>query len=167
MNNPLVQPDPGLFIWTIFTFLVLLALLAKFAWKPLLEALDARQKLIAKAIDDAAAAKAELQNVQQESARLLKEARLEGDSIVTRGRQAADRLGEELRQKANADAASIVKKAEREIQLETSRAIEQVRRESIDLSVAIASKILKRSVSREDNVALVEDTIKELDTTKH
>ena len=167
MNNPLVQPDPGLFIWTIITFLVLLALLAKFAWKPLLAALDARQKLIAKAIDDAAAAKAELQNVQQESARLLKEARVEGEAIVSRGRQAADRLGEELRQKAAADAAGILKKAEREIQLETTRAIEQVRRESIDLSVAIASKLLKRSVSATDNTALVDETIKELGTVKH
>ena len=51
--NPLVQPDPGLYIWTILVFLVLVALLGKFAWKPLLEALDNRQESIRKALDDA------------------------------------------------------------------------------------------------------------------
>jgi F-type H+-transporting ATPase subunit b len=167
VDNPLVQPDPGLFIWTIITFLVLLALLAKFAWRPLLAALDARQRLIAKAVDDAEQAKLELQRVQLDSAKLLQQARVEGDGVVARARSAADRLGEELRQKAATEAAATLKKAEREIQLETSRAIEQVRREAIDLSVAIASKILKRSVSKEDNVNLIDDTIRELGDIKH
>ena len=53
MNNPLVQPDPGLYIWTIATFLILLWLLAKFAWRPLLQALESRQELIRKSLDDA------------------------------------------------------------------------------------------------------------------
>src|SRR6185436_14395550 len=105
--NPLVQPDPGLFIWTIVTFLVLLALLAKFAWRPLLAALEARRQLIAKAIDDAERARADLERVQQDSAKLLQEARVEAESIVSRSRVAADRLGEELRQKASAEAAGI------------------------------------------------------------
>ena len=60
MDNPLVQPDPGLFIWTILTFLVLVALLTKFAWTPLLTALDRRQATIRKALDDAALAQKEL-----------------------------------------------------------------------------------------------------------
>ena len=57
MNNPLVQPDPGLYIWTIVTFLVLLVLLAKFAWGPLLDALEKRQDAIRKSLDDARQAK--------------------------------------------------------------------------------------------------------------
>ena len=57
MGNPLVQPDPGLFIWTILTFLVLLGLLAKFAWRPLLQALESRQESIRKSLDDARQAK--------------------------------------------------------------------------------------------------------------
>jgi len=167
VNNPLVQLDPGLFIWTIATFLVLVALLAKFAWRPLLGALEARRKLIARAIEDSERARADLERVQQDSAKLLNEARVEGEAIVTRSRAAADRLGEELRQKASAEAAGIIKKAEREIQLETTRAIEQVRREAVELSVAIASKILQRNVSKEDNAALIEDTIKQIETIKH
>lgn len=167
MNNPLVTPDPGLFIWTIITFLVLVALLAKFAWRPLLAALERREKLIARAIEDSEKARADLERVQQDAARILADARVEGEAIVTRSRAAADRLGEELRQKASAEAAGILKKAEREIQLETTRAIEQVRREAVELSVAIASKILRRNVSAEDNRALIEDSLRQLDTTRH
>jgi F-type H+-transporting ATPase subunit b len=167
VNNPLVTPDPGLFIWTIITFLVLVALLAKFAWRPLLAALERREKLIARAIDDSEKARADLERVQQDATKLLADARIEGEAIVTRSRAAADRLGEELRQKASAEAAGILKKAEREIQLETTRAIEQVRREAVELSVAIASKILHRNVSAEDNRALIEDSLRQLDTTRH
>ena len=64
MDNPLVQPDPGLFIWTIVTFLVLVTLLAKFAWGPLLKALDQRQAAIRKSLDDAQQAKQELEKLQ-------------------------------------------------------------------------------------------------------
>jgi F-type H+-transporting ATPase subunit b len=167
VDNPLVQPDPGLFIWTILTFLVLLALLAKFAWRPLLAALDKRQQMIARAVDDAEKARLELDRVRQDAAKLLADARVEGESIVARSRAAADRLGEEMRQKAQVEAAGIIKKAEREIQLETSRAIEQVRREAIELSVQIASKILHRSVSAEDNRALIETTIEQIEGTRH
>lgn len=167
MDNPLVTPDPGLFIWTIVTFLVFVALLTKFAWRPLLAALERREKLIARAIDDSEKARADLERVQQDAAKLLADARVEGEAIVTRSRAAADRLGEELRQKASAEAAGILKKAEREIQLETTRAIEHVRREAVELSVAIASKILHRNVSAEDNRALIEDSLRQLDTTRH
>ena len=166
-NNPLALPDPGLFIWTILTFLVLVALLTKFAWRPLLAALEARRQLIARAITDAEKARADLERVQQDSAKILADARVEAESIVSRSRTAADQLGEQLRHKASEEASGILKKAEREIQLETSRAIEQVRREAVELSVAIASKILHRSVTKEDNAALIEDTIKQIDTIKH
>jgi flagellar biosynthesis/type III secretory pathway M-ring protein FliF/YscJ len=75
----LVQPDPGLYIWTIVTFLVLLALLARFAWRPLLDALEQRQDVIRKSLDEARQAKEELQRLQAESARILAEARSEAD----------------------------------------------------------------------------------------
>ena len=85
MNNPLVQPDPGLFIWTIVVFLVLLALLAKFAWRPLLEALDSRQAAIAKSLDDAQQARRELERLTQESAAIIRTARVEGSILERRG----------------------------------------------------------------------------------
>jgi F-type H+-transporting ATPase subunit b len=165
--NPLVQPDPGLFIWTIVTFLVLLALLAKFAWRPLLAALEARRALIAKAIDDAERTKQELERVQRESGALLAKARVEAEGILSRGRADADAFREEMRQKAIVDAAAIVKRAEKEIQLETNRAIEQLRREAVELSLAIATKLLQRNVTKDDNVALIDETIKQIGAMKH
>jgi F-type H+-transporting ATPase subunit b len=157
--NNLVQADPGLFFWTIITFLVLLFLLNRFAWKPLLKALDDRKATIAKSVEDARRATAELQQVQEESARLLAQARSEAAGIVTRSRADADRFRDEMRHKAQEDAAAIVKNAEKEIQLETARALAQIRTEAVDLSVAIASKLLRRNISAADNEALIQEAI--------
>ena len=164
--NPLVQPDPGLFIWTILTFLVLVALLARFAWRPLLEALERRQEAIAKSLEDAQRARQELERLQRESAEMMRQARVEADAIVSRSRSDAEALREELKQKSRAEAAAIVKNAEKQIQLETARAIQQIRNETIDLSVAIASKILRRQVSKEDHEGLIEETLKQVETRR-
>ena len=167
MDNPLVQPDPGLFIWTILTFLVLVGLLAKFAWRPLLDALEGRRATIAKALDDAQKARQELERLQRESAEMMRQARVEAESIVSRSRSDAEALREELKQKSRAEAASIVKNAEKQIQMETARAVQQIRTEAVELSVAIASKILKRQVSTEDHESLIEDTLKQVETRRH
>lgn len=164
--NPLVQPDPGLFIWTILTFLVLVALLARFAWRPLLDALERRQAAIAKSLEDAQRARQELERLQRESAEMMRQARVEADAIVSRSRSDAEALREELKQKSRAEAAAIVKNAEKQIQLETARAIQQIRNETIDLSVAIASKILRRQVSKDDHEGLIEETLKQVETRR-
>jgi F-type H+-transporting ATPase subunit b len=166
MNNPLVQLDPGLYIWTIVVFLVLLGLLAKFAWKPLLEALEKRQESIRRSLDDAAKAKQELERLQVESQRILAEARAEAETIVARTREDANRLRDEMRQKAQQEAANIVKNAEKQIELETARALQQIRHEAVDLSIAIASKLLQRNVSKEDNERLIEDTFRQLEAQR-
>jgi F-type H+-transporting ATPase subunit b len=166
MNNPLVQVDPGLYIWTIVTFVVLLLLLAKFAWRPLLEALERRQEAIRKSLDEARQAKQELGRLHEESARILAQARAEADAIISRTRADAVRAGEELKQKARADAENIVKHAEREIQLETSRALQKVRQEAVDISIDIASKIIQRNLSREDNERLIAETLQEIQTSR-
>ena len=167
MDNPLVQADPGLFIWTIVTFLVLLALLAKFAWRPLLAALDSRQESIRKSLDDAQQARQELERLNKESAEIIRTARVEAESIISQGRADGERLREEVRQKARAEADHIVKNAERQIQLETGRALQQIRREAVDLSVMIASKIIQRNISKEDNERLIEDALKQIEAPRH
>jgi len=163
VDNPLVRVDPGLFIWTIATFLVLLFLLKRFAWGPLLAALERRQQTIAAAVDDARKAREELERVQRDSTQVLNEARREAEAIVVRARADAERFREELRTRAAAEAANITKNAERQIQQETARAIGQLRQEAIDLSVAIASKLLRRTVTREDNERLIQDVIQTLE----
>ena len=167
MDNPLVQPDPGLFIWTILTFLVLLWLLAKFAWRPLLQALESRQELIRKSLDDAQEARRELERLHVESAQILKEARVQADSIISQTRSDGERLREEMKQKARAEADTIVRTAERQIQLETARALQQIRHEAADLSVMIASKLIQRNLSKEDNERLIEDALSQVEARKH
>ena len=165
--NPLVQPDPGLFIWTILTFLGLLFALKKLAWGPLLEALETRQNAIRKSLDDAQQAKNELERLNAESAKIIQQARVEAEGIVSQGRVDGDRLREEIRSKARTEADNIVKNAERQIQLETSRALEQIRREAVDLSVMIASKIIQRNLSREDNERLIDEALKQVEGRAH
>jgi len=167
MDNPLVQPDPGLFIWTILTFLVLLWLLAKFAWRPLLQALEARQQLIQKSLEDAQAARRELERVSQESAQILRESRVQAEASIAQSRADAERLREEMKQKAKAESDTIVRNAERQIQLETGRALQQIRHEAADLSVLIASKLIQRNLSKEDNERLIDDALRQVEGRQH
>jgi len=165
MDNPLVQPDPGLFLWTILTFLVLLVLLAKFAWKPLLALLDRREEMIRQSLDDADKAKQELQRLQQESKEILSKARVEAQSILAKSRSQAEKLKGELRQEAKVQADSILRDAEKQIQVETEKAIAVIKTEVVDLSLLVASKLIKRNLSKEDNQALIEESLKQVESS--
>jgi len=166
MNNPLVQPDPGLFIWTILTFLVLLALLAKFAWRPLLKALEGRQEAIKKSLDDADRAKQELARLQHESAKIIEQARIEADSILGRTRSDAERLREDLKAKAKEEADGMIRNAEQQIQLQTRQALQQIRNQVADIAVTIASKLLERNLAKDDNDRLIRETLQQIETSK-
>lgn len=164
MDMPLVQPDPGLAIWTIITFLVLLYFLRKFAWKPLLGFLEARQETIKKSLDDAQRAKQELERLNRESAEIIKNAHMEAESIMSKSRSEAEKLREEIKQKARTDADAIVREAQRQIETETGRALRQIRSEIAEMSVAIASKLIQRNFSTQDNSELIEETLKQMES---
>ena len=164
--NPLVQPDLGLYIWTIVTFLLLLWAFNKLAWKPLKGILQAREDTIRKSLEDARQAREEMQRLKNESAQILAGARVEADTIIARTRDDASRFRDELKVKAQAEAATIVKNAEQRIEMETARALQQIRAEAVEFSVAIASKILQRNVSKEDNQRLIEETFRQIESTR-
>src|SRR5207247_10580851 len=105
--------------------------------------------------------------VQQESAEIIRQGRIEAEAIITRSRGDAERLREEVKQKARAEADGIVKNGERQIQLETARALQEIRREAVDLSVMIASKLIQRNITKEDNERLIEEALSHLETPKH
>ena len=167
MDNPLVQPDPGLFIWTILTFLALLWALAKFAWRPLLAALDDRQRTIQKSMDDAKQAQLELARLQEESTNIIATARTDAQTIVAKSRADAETVREDLKQKARAEAEALVASARRQIQQETAQAVQQVRREAVDLSLAVASKLIKKNLTTEDNDALIQESINQISTPRN
>ena len=164
MDNPLVQPDPGLFIWTILTFVVLLVLLGKFAWKPLLAALDRRHEMIKDSLDDARKAQQELERLQQESKQIISGARVEAQSILAKTRSEAEKLKGEMRQKAKEEAESIVRNAEKRSQVETEKAISEIRGEVVELSLLVASKLMEKNLSKEDNQSLIEESLQQIES---
>ena len=164
--NPLVAPDPGLYIWAIVIFLLLLVLFNHLAWKPLKATLQAREDSIRKSLEDAREARDELQRLKTESSKILAEARVEAETILSRTREDASRFRDEMKEKAQAEAATIVKNAEKRIETEAARALQQIRAEAVEFSVAIASKILQRSVSKEDNERLIEETFRQIESTR-
>ena len=159
MNNPLVQLDPGLFVWTILTFLVLLGVLAKFAWNPLLKMLKDRENLIRSSLDDAEKAQMELARLNSEREAIINKARSEAQTILVEGKAAASKLKDETLNEAKDQAKSILSDAEKRIRIEKDKAIAEIKSEVVDLSLSVATKLIKKNISREDNQALIDDSL--------
>ena len=159
MNNPLVQLDPGLFLWTILTFLVLLGVLAKFAWNPLLKMLRDREELIRSSLDDAEKARAELERLNSEGEDIVNKARSVAQTILSEGKAAASKLKDETLNAAKDQAKSILSDAKKQIRIEKDKAIEEIKSEVVDLSLSVATKLIKKNISREDNQALIDDSL--------
>tara|TARA_B100001971_G_scaffold181896_1_gene178878 strand:- start:165 stop:668 length:504 start_codon:yes stop_codon:yes gene_type:complete len=159
MNNPLVQLDPGLFVWTILTFLLLLTVLAKFAWNPLLKMLKDREDLIRSSLEDAEKAQSELANLNAERDEIINKARSEAQSILSEGKVAASKLKDETLKAAKDQAKSILTDAEKQIRIEKHKAIEEIKSEVVDLSLSVAEKLIKKNISREDNQTLIDESL--------
>ena len=166
MDNPLVQLDPGLFFWTIAVFLTLLFLLKKFAWGPLLAALEERQAGIRKSLDDAETAKRELAEVQAKASALIGQARTEADTILSEARADGARIRQELREAAQKEAEALTHNAQQQIQLERDRAVSEIRQQAVELSVMIASKLIRKNLTREDNEALIDEALEQVDSNR-
>ena len=159
MNNPLVQLDPGLFIWTILTFLLLLTVLAKFAWKPLLKMLKDREDMIRNSLDDAEKAQEELARLNAEGEEIINKARSEAQEILSQGKASAAKLKEETLNDAKEKARSITEDAQKQIQVEKEKAIAEIKGEVVNLSLSIAEKLIRKNLSPEDNKALIDESL--------
>ncbi len=159
MNNPLVQLDPGLFIWTILTFLLLLTVLAKFAWKPLLKMLKDREEMIRNSLDDAEKAQAELARLNAEGEEIINKARSEAQEILSQGKASASKMKEDTLNDAKEKAKSITDDAQKQIQVEKEKAIAEIKGEVVNLSLSVAEKLIKKNLSPEDNKALIDESL--------
>ena len=159
MNNPLVQLDPGLFVWTILTFLLLLTVLAKFAWKPLLKMLKDREELIRSSLEDAEKAKKKLERLNAEGEAIINQARSEAQSILSEGKTAAAKLKDETLDVAKEQAKQIASEAEKQINIEKDKAIAEIKSEVVNLSMRIAEKLINKNISPEDNKALIDESL--------
>ena len=162
MDNPLVQLDPGLFVWTIITFLILLGLLSKFAWKPLLHALEKRENEIARSLKDAEKARKELDRLTSEGDEIIAKARSEAQAIVGEGKKAADQLKESTLSKAKETAAANLSDAKEQIKMEKEKAIGEIKGEVVGLSLSIAEKLVKKNLNEEDNKSLINESLKNI-----
>ncbi|MSR22880.1 MAG: ATP synthase F0 subunit B [Gemmatimonadetes bacterium] len=153
----------GLFVWTSLVFLVLLGILWKFAWGPILAAVDAREKGIQGALDQAASEREAAAKLLAQHREQLADARRQAQEIVASARDAGERLRTEIEAKAREEGDRMLERARGEIGRERDQAIEMLRRESVELALSAASRLLHRRLDSEADRKLVEDYLKQLD----
>lgn len=161
-KNPLIAVTPGLYIWTIITFLLLFYVLAKFAWKPLLSMLEQRENLIKDSLENAEKAREELDKLNVESEAIISKARSEAQSILSEGKAAADKIKEDTITKAKDEASKIREDAQHQIQVEKDKAISDIRKEVVDISISVAEKLINKNISEQDNNTLIEESLKKI-----
>ncbi len=149
----------GDIIVTVLFFTILMVLLKKFAWGPLMGVMDQRAQLIANEIEAAEKSRLESQKLLEEQRALLKEARDNAQSIVENARKQGETQREELMAAARAEVNRMKESATLEIATEKEKAVAAVREEFVSLSILAASKVLGKEISEEDNRALIEETI--------
>src|SRR5882672_11371004 len=152
-------------VWTLGIFLIVVIVLGKFAWGPVLSLLQEREQFIHKSLSDAKHDRDEAEARLKDYAAKLQSAQMEAVAIIDEAKRDAERLREELKQRARTEADNMVRNAEKQIEMQTTRAITQIRQEAVDLSVTIASKILQRTISKEDNEKLIADALKQIEST--
>jgi F-type H+-transporting ATPase subunit b len=154
--------DWGLQIWTLVAFVVLLVLLAKFAFKPIAEALDRRGETIKKSIEEAEKQRADARQMMDEYQKQLADARNEAGKIIDEARQIGERVRKEVVDKANAEASAGVQRAQEEIQRQKEKGIQEMKDTVAALSVEIASRVIEKELDEASHRQLVESLIKDL-----
>jgi F-type H+-transporting ATPase subunit b len=159
----LVSPSLGLMIWTLLAFGITLYLLNKLAFPKIAAALDRRRVAIEESIDSAQRAKQEADELLEEYRARLREAREQAEDIVVRARKAADNLADETKAHASRQREELLAQARRDIEHETRRALDELRKEVADLTVTATEKITRKSLNEEDHRRLIEEALGEVD----
>ena len=162
-GNFLVTPNVGLMIWTLISFGLALFLLQRLAFPRIGEALDKRRKAIEESIDAAERTRTEADQILEEYRERLREAREQSEDIVARARRAADRLEDEAKADAAKTREELMERTRRDIESETRRAIDQIRREVADLTVLATEKVTRKALDADDQKRLVEEALAEVD----
>ncbi len=152
----------GLFFWQIILFIVLLLVLRKYAWKPILNAVNDREEGIKNALAEADKARQEMQNINADNERILKEARTERDGMLKEAREIKNNLIEEAKEEAKTQANKLIEQAKTSIQSEKLAAISDLKNQVAELSMNIAEKVVKDELSNKDKqLKLVAQMLKE------
>src|SRR5579863_9153549 len=159
----LISPSVGLMIWTLLLFGISMYILWKLAFPRISEALDRRQHAIEESIDHAEKVRRDADALLDEYRERLREAREQADQIVDRARKAADTREREAQAEAQERREQLMEQTRRDIESETRRAIQEIRREVADLTVLATEKVTRKVLDEEDQRRLVEDALSELD----
>jgi F-type H+-transporting ATPase subunit b len=162
MEKLLGEFSIGLFIWQTVLFLALLFLLRKYAWKPILNAVNEREEGIKKALESADNAKLEMENLQADNQKLLKEARLEREAMLKEARDIKNKMIEDAKGEAKTEANKLIAQAQAAIDTEKKAAIADLKSQVANLSIDIAEKVVREELSNKDKqVKLVESMLGE------
>jgi F-type H+-transporting ATPase subunit b len=159
----LVSPNVGLMLWTLIAFGVSLLILRKFAFPLIGEALDKRRKAIDESIESAIRTKQEADELLEEYRARLKEAREQAEDIVARSRKAAEARVDEAKVEAKAYREELMESTRKDIEAETRRALDEIRKEVADLTVIATEKVTRKSLDDADHRRLIEEALSEVD----
>lgn len=167
LEGSLISPNPGLIFWTAVTFFLLLILLKKMAWGPILTALDERQKSIQASIDKAQKANADAETILAKNKAALAKAEAESERIIKEGREYAEKVRSEIVEKANTEARKLTEAAKAEIEMEKQRALTALREEVADLAVKGAEKIIRQNLDAQKQKAVVAAMLDDIKSLKN
>jgi F-type H+-transporting ATPase subunit b len=159
----LVSPNLGLMIWTLLAFGTTLYILNKVAFPRIAEALDRRRKAIEDSIESAERTRREADELLEEYRARLKEAREQAEDIVVRARKAADSLADDSKAQATKQREELLTAAKRDIEAETRRSLEEIRKEVANLTLIATEKVTRKSLTPDDHRRLIEDALREVD----
>jgi F-type H+-transporting ATPase subunit b len=162
-GNFLVTPSVGLMIWTLLAFGISYYILRKMAFPRIAEALDKRRRAIEESIDHAEQTKREADELLEEYRARLREAREQAEDITARARKAADSVADEAKAQATRQREELMAGARRDIEQETRRALEEIRKEVADLTVLATEKVTRKTLDEEDQRRLVDEALAEVD----
>jgi F-type H+-transporting ATPase subunit b len=146
----LVTPGFGLVVWTIITFLFLLFILRKFAWKPILGAVEEREDSIKSALASAESARKEMQNLKADNERILNEARAEREGMLKDAREIKTKMIADAKDEAQSQANKMIEQAQTAIESEKKAAMAELRNQVASLSIDIAEKVVRQELSNKD-----------------
>ena len=153
----------GLFFWQSLLFIALLLLLRKFAWKPILSAVNEREEGIREALTSAENARKEMQNLNADNEKLVKEARAERDAMMKDAREIKESMLTEAKDEAKAEAGKVIAQAQAAIQSEKQAAVAEIKSQVAELSIGIAEKVVKKELANDkDQSQLIEQLLKEV-----
>ena len=162
-QTSLLSINPGLIFWTIVTFVVLLLLLKKFVWGPIIDAVDRRESSVKEMLDGAENARNEAQEILKKYEDQLSVARDEVNRMIEDGKTRAGKAGDEIIGKAKNEADQIIERAKTEITREREKAVQELKAQVVKISLAAAERLIERNLAEKDHRDLIEQTISEMD----